>query len=57
MLLAFVGGTMNLAWMVLSTALMILEKLPSIGRPLTKPAGALLILCAATVVWLDFKAA
>jgi predicted metal-binding membrane protein len=32
MLVAFVGGTMNLAWMVLSTALMTLEKLPSIGR-------------------------
>src|SRR5581483_2541059 len=49
MLLAFVGGTMNLAWMVLSTLLMTLEKLPSIGRPLTKPVGALLILSAAGI--------
>jgi predicted metal-binding membrane protein len=57
MLLAFVGGTMNLAWMALGTGLMTLEKLPSIGRPLTKPLGALLILCAAYVAWLDFKAA
>jgi predicted metal-binding membrane protein len=57
MLLAFVGGTMNLAWMVLSTLLMTLEKLPSIGRPLTKPMGTLLILAGATVLWLGFKTA
>jgi predicted metal-binding membrane protein len=37
MLLAFVGGTMNLFWMGLATGLMILEKLPAIGRPMTKP--------------------
>lgn len=57
MLLAFVGGTMNLTWMVLSTALMTLEKLPSIGRLLTKPVGALLILGGATLFWLGFKTA
>jgi predicted metal-binding membrane protein len=55
MLLAFVGGTMNLAWMVLSTGLMTLEKLPGIGRPLTKPVGTLLILGGATLLWLGFK--
>ena len=56
MLLAFVGGTMNLIWMALATGLMTLEKLPSIGRPLTKPVGALLIVCAAYLAWIDFTA-
>jgi predicted metal-binding membrane protein len=56
MLLAFVGGTMNLIWMGLATALMTLEKLPSIGRLLTKPVGALLILCAAYLAWVNFTA-
>jgi len=57
MLLAFVGGTMNLIWMGLATGLMTLEKLPSIGRPLTKPVGAVLIGCAAYVAWMGFAAA
>jgi len=39
MLLAFVGGTMSLAYMGLATLLMTLEKLPSIGRYLTAPLG------------------
>lgn len=43
MLLGFVGGTMNLMWMGLATVFMTLEKLPQIGRVLTRPAGALLI--------------
>lgn len=43
MLLGFVGGVMNLAFMGLATVLMILEKLPDIGRWLTKPLGAVLI--------------
>jgi predicted metal-binding membrane protein len=43
MLLGFVGGTMNLVWMGLATAFMVLEKLPDIGRWLTRPAGVLLI--------------
>ena len=51
MLLAFVGGTMNLVWMGLATGLMILEKLPAIGRPITKPLGALLIGCAFLIGW------
>jgi predicted metal-binding membrane protein len=54
MLLAFVGGTMNLVWMALGTVLMTLEKLPSIGRPVSKPVGALLVLGAAYFVWRDF---
>ncbi len=44
MLLAFVGGTMNLLWMGAAMILMFLEKLPSIGAPLTRPIGAVLIL-------------
>ncbi|MEM8958595.1 MAG: DUF2182 domain-containing protein [Pseudomonadota bacterium] len=47
MLLAFVGGTMNLGFMGLAMLVMALEKLPDIGRPLTRPLGALLLLAAA----------
>ncbi|MEZ5913128.1 MAG: DUF2182 domain-containing protein [Paracoccaceae bacterium] len=43
MALGFVGGTMNLLWMGAATAFMVLEKLPDIGRWLTRPAGWLLI--------------
>jgi len=43
MALGFIGGTMNLVWMGLATAFMVLEKLPDIGRWLTRPAGAVLI--------------
>lgn len=39
MALAFVGGTMSLVWMAAATLFMVLEKLPEIGRPLTRPAG------------------
>jgi predicted metal-binding membrane protein len=49
MLLAFVGGVANVWFMVLSTALMAVEKLPSVARRLTVPLGAALI-CAAVVV-------
>jgi predicted metal-binding membrane protein len=43
MSLGFVGGTMNLAFMGLAMLLMILEKLPDIGRHLTTPLGAGLV--------------
>lgn len=43
MALAFVGGTMNLLWMGAATLFMVAEKLPDIGRHLTRPAGALLL--------------
>lgn len=46
MLLAFVGGTMNLAWMAGATVLMTLEKLP-FGRFVTLPLAAVLLLMAA----------
>ncbi len=43
MLLGFVGGSMNLAFMGLAMVLMTLEKLPETGRRLTRPLGAILI--------------
>lgn len=43
MALAFVGGTMNLIWMGAAMALMTLEKLPDLGRMLTRPVGAALL--------------
>jgi predicted metal-binding membrane protein len=46
MLLAFVGGTMNLAWMGLAMLLMLLEKLAGVGRYVTVPLGVILILAA-----------
>ncbi len=43
MAMAFVGGTMNLLWMGGATVLMTLEKLPDIGRVLTRPLGFALL--------------
>jgi len=48
MLLGFVGGAMSLMWMGVATLLMTFEKLPEIGRFVTKPLGLLLFLGAAT---------
>ncbi|SFU52683.1 Predicted metal-binding membrane protein [Aliiroseovarius crassostreae] len=39
MLLGFVGGVMNIAFMGLATLIMIFEKLPELGRYITKPLG------------------
>lgn len=39
MALAFVGGMGSLVWMGLATALMVVEKLPDIGRHVTRPLG------------------
>ncbi len=47
MLLAFVGGTMNLLFMGLATLVMTLEKLPQIGRLIDRPLGYALIAGAA----------
>lgn len=44
MALGFAGGVMNLAWMGLATLFMVVEKLPQIGRYVTKPMGCTLIL-------------
>ena len=53
MLLAFVGGAMNLLWMGAATFLMVLEKLPQISRFTVRPLGVALIFaglaCAAGV--------
>lgn len=46
MALAFVGGTMNLAWMGAAMLLMIVEKLPALGRFVTRPLGVLLLASA-----------
>jgi predicted metal-binding membrane protein len=43
MALGFVGGVMNLLWMGIATALMVLEKLPRIGDVITKPLGVVLL--------------
>jgi len=48
MSIGFVGGAMNLVWMGIATLIMTLEKLPEIGRWLTRPLGAV-FLCAG--VW------
>ncbi len=50
MLLAFVGGVMNIAFMGLATLIMVIEKLPDLGRYVTRPLGGLL--CAGAVVML-----
>lgn len=49
MALAFVGGVMNLGFMGLATLIMVFEKLPEIGRYITRPLGGLLIAGAALV--------
>jgi predicted metal-binding membrane protein len=49
MALGFAGGTMNLAWMGIATALMVLEKLPAIGHAVMRPAGALMM--AGGIAW------
>lgn len=49
MLLAFVGGVMNIAFMGLATVIMVLEKLPQIGRFVTRPLGVVLI---ASGIWI-----
>ena len=49
MALGFVGGVMNLAFMGLATLVMVFEKLPEIGRWITRPLGALLIAGAGAV--------
>lgn len=50
MLLGLVGGAMNLLWMGAATLFMVLEKLPELGHPLTKPLGAALLIGAAVQV-------
>jgi predicted metal-binding membrane protein len=50
MLLAFAGGVMNLAFMGLATVFMVLEKLPDLGRYVTRPLGVALLAGSAAMV-------
>lgn len=50
MLLAFVGGVMSIAFMGLATLIMVIEKLPDLGRHVTRPLGVLL--CAGSAAML-----
>jgi len=55
MALGFVGGVMSLLWMGLATVFMVLQKLPSVGHVVTKPAGVVLILAGiALPLWAIF---
>jgi predicted metal-binding membrane protein len=53
MLLAFVAGTMNLAFMGLAMVLMTFEKLPQLGRYLTVPVGFALLGSAAAILIIE----
>ena len=50
MVLGFVGGVMNLAWMGLATLFMVIEKLPQVGHHVTRPMGAVLVLAGLAVI-------
>jgi predicted metal-binding membrane protein len=50
MLLAFVGGVMNLAFMGLAMVIMVVEKLPDLGRYVTRPLGAGLLVASGFVL-------
>ncbi|MBE0413919.1 MAG: DUF2182 domain-containing protein [Yoonia sp.] len=50
MLLAFVGGVMNMAFMGIATLIMVLEKMQNLGRYVTRPLGVVLIFGAMTLV-------
>jgi predicted metal-binding membrane protein len=54
MLLAFVGGVMNLAFMGLATLIMVLEKLPDLGRWITRPLGVALVAAAVVMIGANF---
>ena len=53
MSLGFVGGVMNLIWMGVATVLMVVEKLPQIGRLVTRPLGIVLV---AAGLWTGLRA-
>ena len=50
MMLAFVGGVMNLGFMALATLVMIAEKLPDYGRYVTLTLSVLLLISGSIVV-------
>lgn len=51
MLLAFVGGVMNLVFMGIATLIMMLEKLADFGRYLTKPLGVILVISSVKLLF------
>lgn len=50
MALGFVGGVMSLLWMGAATLFMVVEKLPQIGRVVTRPMGITLIFAGLAVL-------
>ena len=50
MLLAFVGGMANWGFMALATAIMVVEKWPSLGRKVSMPLGIVLLVAGALVM-------
>jgi predicted metal-binding membrane protein len=50
MLLLFVGGVMNLLWVAIIAAIVLIEKLLPRGEVLSRLGGALLIVCGAYIV-------
>lgn len=46
---AMVGGAMNLLWMGLATVVMTTEKLPLLGRYISKPLGVICLIAAAVM--------
>jgi predicted metal-binding membrane protein len=53
MSLLFVGGSMNLAWMVLLSALVLAEKTLPFGETLARAAGAAMIAASAALVMVE----
>lgn len=51
MLLLFVGGVMNLAWIAVLTLIVLLEKLAPFGTRVGRSGGALLILAGLALAW------
>lgn len=50
MLLAFVGGMANWGFMALATAIMVVEKWPTLGRKVSAPLGVALLVAGALVI-------
>lgn len=50
MALVFVGGMGNWGFMALATAIMVVEKLPSVGRRVTAPLGVVLLALGAVIL-------
>lgn len=53
MLVGFIGGIMSLLWMGAATVLMTVEKLPALGRFVTRPLGVIFLLAGC---WFSYLA-